>query len=82
MLLDALEFLWIIVKNTHVWLLLSACIVAVGVKEGFIEVAVTFSGLFILLLCFNFLETETLARIFLAISVGLGITFFIWIARD
>jgi hypothetical protein len=82
MLLDAFEFLWIIVKNTHVWLLLSACIVAVGVKDGFAGVAVTFGGLFLFLLCFDIFEMETLARIFLAIAVGLGITFFVWIARD
>ena len=77
-------FLWSLVINLHLWLFLSAAITAMAIKEGIIQVAVVFGGLFLMLICFaeDWLSIETMSRIFLAIMVGLAVAFFIWIARD
>ena len=84
-MLEALEFLWTITKILHVWLILSAAITIMALKEGIIQVAVVFGGLFVMLLCFNrdeYLSIETISRICLALIVGIVVACFIWLVRD
>ena len=85
-MLETLQFLWLIVKVLHVWLILSAAITVMALKEGLVQVAVVFGGLFIMLLCFNhdecLLSIETISRICLALIVGLVVAFCIWVIKD
>jgi hypothetical protein len=83
-MLEFLGFIWTIVKVLHLWLILSAAITVMALKEGIISVAVAFGGVFIMLLyldCSNFLSIGTQSRIFLALVVGLIVAFFIWLAK-
>ncbi len=86
MLLDALEFIWLIVKTLHFWLILSALITATALREGLIEVTVGFGAVFIFLSYLyskgSFLSIDIFARIVLAIIVGLFIAYFIWLAKN
>jgi hypothetical protein len=84
-MLETLQFLWLIVKILHVWLILSAAITVMALKEGLVQVAVVFGGLFVMLLYFNrdeYLSIETISRICLALIVGLVVAFCIWVMRD
>jgi hypothetical protein len=84
-MLETLQFLWLIVKILHVWLILSAAITIMALKEGLVQVAVVFGGLFVMLLYFNqdeILSIETVSRIFLALIVGLVVAFCIWVMKD
>ena len=47
--LDALEFIWLIVKTLHFWLIISAIVTATALREGLIEVTVGFGAVFIFL---------------------------------
>ena len=84
-MLETLQFLWLITKILHVWLFLSLAITIMALKEGIVQVAVVFGGLFVMLLYFNrdeYLSIETISRIFLALVVGLVVAFSIWVMRD
>jgi hypothetical protein len=84
-MLETLQFLWLITKILHVWLILSLAITIMALKEGIVQVAVVFGGLFVMLLYFNqdeILSIETVSRIFLALIVGLVVAGFIWVMRD
>ena len=81
-MLEALEFIWLIIKILHIWLLLSLAIAIMALKEGIVQVAVVFGGLFVMLLCFEIFSIETMSRIFLALIVGLVVAFSIWVMRD
>ena len=86
MLLDALEFIWLIVKTLHFWLIISAIVTATALREGLIEVTVGFGAVFIFLSYLyskdSFLSIDIFARIVLAIIVGLFIAYFIWLAKN
>ena len=81
-MLETLEFIWLIIKILHVWLILSAAITVMALKEGIVQVAVVFGGLFLMLLCFEIFSDETISRIFLALVVGLVVAFSIYILRN
>ena len=83
--IELFELIWILVKNLHLWLILTAFATFFTLKEGVIEAAVGFAGLFLLIIMFKF--DEVLGKYIMsyggiAIGLGLFIGFCIWQARD
>jgi len=75
------EVTWAIVKNMHLWLILSAFVTLMAMKEGLIQVAVGFAGLFFLILFLGWdkiLGDYIMVHGMIAVGLGLLIAFFIW----
>jgi hypothetical protein len=83
-LIEMLEFIWIIVKNLHLWLILTAIATMYTLQEGVIEASVGFASLFFLIFFFEFHEVlgeYIMSYSGIAIGLGLFIGFCIWLLR-
>ena len=82
---EMFELIWILVKNLHLWLILTAFATIYTLKEGVIEATIGFASLFLLIFMFQIedvLGKYIMSYSGIAIGLGLFIGFFIWQARD
>ena len=82
---DVINTIWIIIKNLHLWLIVSFIVCIMAAKEGVIQVAVGIGAIFFLIL---FLKLDVIignyimTRFIIAVGVGLFVGFFVWIAKE
>ena len=82
---ETCEIIWIIIKNMHLWLILSAIVTIMALREGLIQIAIGFGALFLLILMFKWdviLGEYIMTRSMIAIGLGLIIAFFVWQFKD
>ena len=82
---EIFELIWVIVVNMHLWLIISAIVTVMALRDGLIQIAVGFAGLFLFVLMQGWdkiIGEYIMVHLMIAIGLGLIIAFFIWQARD
>ena len=82
---ETFDIIWAIVVNMHLWLILSAIVTVMALREGLIQVAIGFGSLFFFILMMGWdkiLGKYVMVHGMIAIGLGLIVSFFIWQFKD
>ena len=82
---DLFDIIWAILVNMHLWLILSAIITVLALRDGLIQVAIGCCSIGFLIIFFKWdviLGEYFMTRSMVAVGLGLIVAFFIWQFKD